>query len=72
MLNYEKSPMHVIQVTTTDNGLPPLSFAKNFTVYLNNVNDRPHNIQLSKFTVPENASINYVIGSFSAVDEDPG
>ena len=52
--------------------MPSLSFTKNITIFLRNVNDKPRDIRLSNYTVPETAPVNYVIGRFSASDEDKG
>ncbi len=72
MLNYEKRKYHVIQVKSTDSGSPAKSFTKNFTIQLNDVNDRPRDVVLSNYTVAENAPVNFVIGRFSFADEDEG
>lgn len=71
-LNFENKKNHVIQIKTTDDGSPPLSFTKNMTIYLNDVNDRPRDIQLSNYTVQETAPVNHVIGKFTVSDEDNG
>ena len=71
-LNFESMKSHVIQIRTTDDGSPPLSFTKNLTIYLKDVNDRPRDIRLSNYTVPETAPVNHVIGKFTVSDEDNG
>ncbi|XP_065053229.1 protocadherin Fat 4-like isoform X4 [Rhopilema esculentum] len=71
-LNFEEQASHTIQVTTIDNGMPSLSFTKNITIFLRNVNDKPRDIRLSNYTVPETAPVSYVIGRFTASDEDKG
>lgn len=63
---------HQIIVTTTDDGNPPLSFSKNLTVFLRNVNDKPRDIRLSNGTVAETAPVNFIFGKFTASDEDSG
>eukprot|EP00794_Sanderia_malayensis_P003136 gene3136-3604_t len=72
LLNFEKNQTHRIRIKTTDNGLPPMSYTKYITVHLNDVNDRPRDIKLSNYKVAENASMNFIIGQFSASDEDFG
>ena len=56
----------------TDNGKPAQSLLKNFTVFLNDMNDPPRAITLSNYTVLENQSIGILVGKFSATDEDAG
>ena len=71
-LNFEAKSSHKITVTTTDDGNPPLSFSKNLTIFLRNINDQPRDIRLSNYIVNETAPVDFVIGSFSASDEDEG
>lgn len=71
-LNYEEKSSHQVTVETTDDGTPPLSFSKNITIFLRNVNDQPRGIRLSNYVVNETAPVNFVIGRFSASDEDAG
>ena len=56
----------------TDNGNPAQSLLKNFTVFLNDMNDPPRAITLSNYTVLENQPIGTLVGKFSATDEDAG
>ncbi len=72
LLNYEQSKIQTIMVRSQDNGLPPLSFEKEFTINLTDVNDRPRDLSLSSNRVPENATRGYLIGQLSATDEDAG
>lgn len=62
LLNYEAQKSHVIRVKTTDDGTPQLSFEKDFSIYLRDVNDKPRDLQLSDNKVKENATINTLIG----------
>ena len=71
-MNFEEKASHYVTVTTTDDGNPPMSFSKNITIFLRNVNDQPRNVKLSGYTVDETAPVNHVIGKFSASDEDTG
>lgn len=69
-INFEGQRQHVIRVRTTDNGVPPLSNEKIFTINVRDVNDRPRDLKLSGYTVKENATIGTRIGQLSAKDED--
>lgn len=71
-LNYEVSPTHQITIVSTDNGYPPQTLSKNFTVNLHDINDSPRRISISNFTVRENEPAGTLIGRFSAIDEDKG
>ena len=62
LLNYEAQRSHVIRVKTTDDGTPQLSFEKDFSINLRDVNDKPRDLQLSDNKVKENAKINTLIG----------
>src|SRR5206468_2521709 len=48
-------------VTATDNGSPPLSDSKSFTITVNNVNRAPTLNAISNMTVNEGATANQVI-----------
>ena len=71
-LNYEETSSHYVTVEAMDNGHPPLSVSKNITIFLRNVNDQPRDIRLSNYIVNETAPVNFIIGKFSALDEDTG
>ena len=71
LLDYEKATSYTIKVRSIDNGAPPLYKDESFTVNLRDVNDQPRNLQLSGYTMKENAAVNTVIGDLSATDEDP-
>lgn len=62
LLNYEAQKRHMIRVKTTDDGTPQLSFEKDFSIDLRDVNDKPRDLQLSNNKVKENAKINTLIG----------
>ena len=55
-----------------DSGSPPKSIDASFIINVRDVNDRPRALSLSHYTLKENAPLNYVIGTFSATDEDSG
>ena len=69
-LNFESARFHTIKVKVTDSGTPSLSFEKSLTIEVLNANDPPKNIRLTGRTVPENASIGYVIGKVTFTDDD--
>lgn len=50
-LDFEKFPVFSVLVTSTDSGLPPLSYAGVIRIVLQDVNDQPGNIFLSNSQV---------------------
>ncbi len=68
-LDYEAEPAVSVQITTTDAG--GLSYSENFTIAVENVNERPTDIALSNTTLSENAA-GAVIGTLTTVDPDAG
>ena len=71
-INYEKQRHINLRVKTEDNGSPRLSFEKELTITVNDVNDRPRDVRLSTNSLPENATKGFIIGQFTATDEDVG
>lgn len=69
-LNYEKHSYHVVRVRSTDNGVPPQSVEADLTIHIIDINDRPRDLKLTNHFVKENATVNTLIGKFSASDED--
>ena len=69
-LNYEKQHVYTIRVRTTDDGTPPLRKIMNLNITLNDVNDQPRDLALSKYWVKENEAFNTTVGYFTATDED--
>jgi Ca2+-binding RTX toxin-like protein len=69
-LDYEAATSHQITVRTTDQG--GLTFDKNFTIAVNNLNEAPTNATLSANTVVENAANGTVVGTVTGVDQDAG
>ena len=69
-LNYEQKRQYLVTLEVQDNGIPPLTYVKNFTISLRDINDRPRNLQLSNNQVEENAPLNTFIGKLTATDED--
>ena len=68
--NFETKSSYSICVRVTDQG--SLTFDKNFTINVTNVNEAPTNISLSANTIAENQSANTVVGTLSATDQDAG
>jgi hypothetical protein len=72
LLNYEAARQQRIRVRSTDDGVPSLFYDTDFVIYIRDVNDQPRDLKLSNNRVKENATINSLIGQFSARDEDAG
>ncbi|MHC5595393.1 MAG: putative Ig domain-containing protein [Nostoc sp.] len=70
LLNFEANSTENIAITTTDNG--GLSFTKNFTISLNDINEAPTDAQLSSSNINENSGSTTVIGNFTTTDPDAG
>jgi ELWxxDGT repeat protein len=66
--NFEAKSSYNVRVRTTDqNGL---FFEKAVVVNINNVNERPTNINLSATNINENVAPNSVVGNLSTIDPD--
>ncbi|MGB3780702.1 MAG: Ig-like domain-containing protein, partial [Tunicatimonas sp.] len=61
-LNFEAQPNYALTITATGDG----SFAKNFTIAVNNVVEAPTDIALSPATIEENQPVGTVVGTLSA------
>ena len=70
VFNFETKNSYSIRVKTTDQG--GLSFEKQLTIGVSNVNETPTNLTLSTSTVAENQTIGTVIGNLSTTDPDTG
>ncbi|MDB9535207.1 DUF4347 domain-containing protein [Dolichospermum planctonicum CS-1226] len=72
VFDFEAKNSYSIRIKTTDQG--GLSFERQLTIGVNNVNEAPTDITLSNnlLTVAENQSIGTVIGDFITVDPDGG
>jgi VCBS repeat-containing protein len=68
--NFEARASYSIRVKTTDSG--SAGFEKQLTITVENVNDPPTNISLSKSDINENEPAATKVGSFSTTDEDVG
>ncbi|MFZ9520009.1 MAG: cadherin domain-containing protein [Silvanigrellaceae bacterium] len=66
--NFEIKASYSIRLTTTDQD--GLSFAKDFTISVLNVNETPTDISLSTSAVTENSPVGTSVGSFSTSDPD--
>lgn len=67
-LDYELKKAYSIRVRVTDKG--GLSFKKDMTVNITDVNERPTNVAISSTKVAENMPIGTVVGSFGTTDAD--
>ena len=71
-INYERQRNIDIRVQSKDNGNPQLSIEKVITIQVNDINDRPRDLQLSANNLPENATKGFLIGQLTVTDEDVG
>ena len=69
-LNYESEKVSTIRVRATDDGTPQLQRAMDINITLDDVNDQPRDLALSKNWVSENATVDTSVGYFTASDED--
>ena len=69
-LNYESSTSYQISVRSTDNGSPPLFVEKALLINVQDVNEKPTDITLSRSTVAENQPQGTVIGQLTVSDPD--
>jgi hypothetical protein len=68
VFNFETKNSYSIRVKTTDQG--GLSFEKQLTIAVSNVNETPTNLTLSNSTVAENKTVGTVVGNLSSTDPD--
>lgn len=66
--DFELKSTYSIRLQTRDQG--NRTFAKVFTITVNNLNDAPTDLALSASTIDEHSAANSVIGSFSSSDQD--
>ena len=70
-LDFENASSHLVSVRVTDDGVPALSFDKDFTINLVDVNDPPTDFILSSNVIAENSANGTVVGTFGGVvDQD--
>jgi hypothetical protein len=70
VFDYETKNSYSIRVRTTDQG--GLSFEKQLTIGVTDVNETPNNLTLSNSTVTENQVIGTVVGNLTTTDPDTG
>ncbi|MBE9256142.1 cadherin domain-containing protein [Dolichospermum sp. LEGE 00246] len=68
--DFETKNSYNIRVKTTDQG--GLSYEKQLTIGVNNVNETPTNLILSNTSINENVPLLTVVGNFSTTDPDAG
>ncbi len=69
-LNYETNALYNLVIRSTDSGNPPRSTDFAITIKLRDVNDKPGNVNLTGYTIKENAISGTEIAKVSATDED--
>ena len=67
-LDHETNESYIINVTTTDN--TGLTFTKDITIVVNDVNEVPTNLLLDNTEVNEDVTIGHVVGTFTTTDVD--
>ena len=70
LLNFEAKATHDVQVQVTDAG--GKSSVKTFTIQLQNVNETPYNLSISKTTITEHVGNGIAVGVLSVTDPDAG
>lgn len=71
LLNYEGAEnAYTILVRATDDGTPSQQLTMSINITLDDVNDQPRELALSKYWVKENVAVNTTVGYFTASDED--
>ena len=68
VFDYETKNNYSIRVRTTDQG--GLSYEKQLTIGVTNVNESPTNLNISNSSITENQSIATTIGTFTSIDPD--
>jgi len=66
--NFETQSTHSLTITVTDNAQN--TFSKTIEILIQNVNEAPTNLQLSKTSVDEKLAIGALVGELSVSDED--
>lgn len=67
--NYEATTSYTVAIRTTDS--VGQYYDKQFTIYIDNVNEAPYGIQISG-SIPENSAIGTTAGTLSTLDVDAG
>jgi protocadherin Fat 4 len=68
--DFETKNTYSIRVQATDQG--GLSFSKQLTIHVTNVNENPTDLSLSKLSIPENRPSGTAVGTFKTTDIDTG
>ncbi len=68
--DFETKSSYSVRVRSTDQG--GLSFEKQFTIGVTNVNETPTNLVISNSNIAENQVVGTVIGNFTTTDPDAG
>lgn len=68
IFDFETKKTYLIRVRVSDAG--SLFLEKTFTISINDINDRPSNIELSSNTIGENRASGTLIGKLTAIDQD--
>ena len=69
-LDHETKSSYTFDVTSLDNANN--SITREFTIYVNDINETPTSITLNNNSVNENAKVGHVIGTFTTSDVDDG
>jgi hypothetical protein len=70
VFDFEAKSSYSIRVRATDSG--SLTFEKQFTITVTNVNEAPTDLGLSPSSVAENEPVGTTVGTLSAADQDAG
>ncbi len=70
--DFETKSSYQVQIRTTDNGTPPLSYTQTLTITVANVNEAPTALALDISSVAENAPTGTTVGTFTTTDPDSG
>jgi Ca2+-binding RTX toxin-like protein len=70
IFDFETKNSYSIRVRTTDQG--GLTFEKQLTVGVTNINETPTDLTLSNSTIAENQAIGTAVGTFTSTDPDTG
>ena len=68
-IDYETKSSYTIRATTNSNN-DSLTYTKDFTISVNDVNEPPTNLTLSNNNVDENKDVGTLVGTFTTIDQD--
>ncbi|XP_067682653.1 protocadherin Fat 4-like [Haliotis asinina] len=69
-LDFETQETTLLTITSTDDGVPPQSLQKTFTIIIVDMNEPPSDISLSANKVSEDSALGTVVGELGAEDPD--